>query len=265
MTSHFYRVLKNRATGPISFPSNVRLLQKDLDSLINAGESFTLTKHDITTVGVLDGHVFGLEQDLLIKRFNDRGIIDYIARRLLKSRARRLWDITQRLSDKGLPVPRPLGFLEPSLLRRNSFFISSFIENSSNLADVYKQGLFKDPRSIAAVLGKTLSAWHMAGAVHGDLKWSNILMQNTIDGISFFLVDLDNARLYPKPRIRGITRDLVRFYRYGLELGAEEWVRSEFLPSYLGMLDRDVGNRIDVMRIRVKARKDWERKRQGLP
>jgi hypothetical protein len=236
-------------------------LPEDLESIIDKGEAFTLKKHDRTaTVGVLDGRIFGLGQDLLVKRFNYRGIADFALRRFFSGRASRLWDINQRLFAKGLPVPRPIGYLETSLGRKNSFFISALVENSSNLADVHLQGLFREPQRLGAILGKTLAAWHMAGAVHGDLKWSNIMLQRNDELLNIFFVDLDQAKLYSSPKIKGIIKDLVRFCRYGLELGAEEWVRSDFFPAYCDMLPGQIKAEIDLFYIQNKAKKEWERK-----
>jgi tRNA A-37 threonylcarbamoyl transferase component Bud32 len=244
-------------SGPQSFQGNFQLLPEDLDSIIDKGGTFTLKKHDqATTVGFLKGGVFGSGQDLLIKRFNSRGLLDFAFRSLFFSRAKRLWDINQRLFSRGLPVPRPVCYFRPSFRRKSSFFISSFIEDSQNLGDIYKQGFFREPEKFAVVLGKAISAWHMAGAVHGDLKWSNIMLQSNADRINIFFVDLDQAKLYSTPKIRGIEKDLSRFYRYGLELGAEEWVKSDFFPAYMEMLPAVIKNRIDLARVKEKACKN---------
>jgi tRNA A-37 threonylcarbamoyl transferase component Bud32 len=248
---------------PQSFQSSFQLLPEDLDSVIDKGGAFTLIKHDrTTTVGILNGRAFGFGQDMLIKRFNSRGLLDFAFRSLFFSRARRLWKINQRLSERGLPVPRPVCYFRPSFRRKNSYFISSLIEDSRSLADIYKRGLFREPEKLAVVLGKTISAWHMAGAVHGDLKWSNIMLQSNADQINIFFIDLDQAKLYSAPRIRGIEKDLSRFYRYGLELGAEEWVKSEFFPAYKKMLPDAIKNRVDLVRVKEKALKKWGKKRR---
>ena len=222
-----------------------------------------MEKHDrTTTVGVLKGRIFGFAQDLLIKRFNFRGLLDFVFRSLFFSRAKRLWKINQRLFARGLPVPRPVCYFSPSFRRKNSFFISSLIENSQNLGYIYKLGLFREPERLAVILGKAISSWHMAGAVHGDLKWSNIMLQSNADLINIFFVDLDQAKLYSTPRIRGIIKDLSRFYRYGLELGAEEWVRSEFFPAYMEMLPAVIKNKVDLVRIKENACTNWDKKRR---
>ena len=240
-----------------SFQSSFPLLPEALDSIIDKGEAFTMEKHDrTTTVGVLNGGVFGFTQDLLIKRFNFRGFPDFVFRSLFFSRAKRLWKINQRLFARGLPVPRPVWYFSPTFRQKNSFFISSLIEDSQNLGYIYKRGLFREPEKLAVVLGKAISAWHMAGAVHGDLKWSNIMVQGHADLINIFFIDLDQAKLYSTPRIKGIMKDLSRFYRYGLELGAEEWVKSDFFPAYMEMLPAVIKNRIDLARVKEKACKN---------
>jgi len=263
MTSHFCRYLRGVMSGSQSFQSSFQLLPEDLDSIIGKGGAFILAKHDrTTTVGILKGRVLGFGQDLLIKRFNSRGFLDFVFRSLFFSRAKRLWNINQRLFARGLPVPRPVCYFRPSFRRKNSFFISSLIENSRNLGDIYKRGLFREPEKFAVVLGKAISAWHMAGAVHGDLKWSNIMMQSNADQINIFFIDLDQAKLYGTPKIRGIEKDLSRFYRYGLELGAEEWVESEFFPAYMEMLPSVIKNRVDLVRVKEKTRKNWDKKKR---
>jgi tRNA A-37 threonylcarbamoyl transferase component Bud32 len=244
-------------SGPQSFQSSFQLLPEDLDSIIDKGEEFTLEKHDRSaTVGILKGRVLGSGQDLLVKRFNSRGLPDFVLRSLFFSRAKRLWNINQRLFAGGLPVPRPVCYVRPTFHRRNSFFISSLIEDSKNLGNIYKLGLFREPEKLAVVLGKAISEWHMAGAVHGDLKWSNIMLKSNADQINIFFIDLDQAKLYSTPKIRGIEKDLSRFYRYGLELGAEEWVKSEFFPAYMEMLPAVIKNRVDLVRVKKKAFKN---------
>ena len=102
--------------------------------------------------------------------------------------------------------------------------------------------------------------WHLSGAVHGDLKWSNILVQKSGKELNFFLVDLDQTKLYQLPNVKGIRKDLARFYRYGLELNAEAWVLKEFLPAYSWSIPARLKDEIDFAFIEAKAKADWEKK-----
>lgn len=241
------------------------LLPDDLDSIIDSGKSFSLKKHDLsTTVGIMSGSIFGLSHDLLVKRFNYKGFFDFLFKTIFGSRARFLWDINLRLYEKGLPVPMPIAYVEPSFKQKNSFYFSSVIYNSDSLGNIYKKGLFNESEELAKVLGKTIAKWHLSGVVHGDLKWSNILLQKNADGYRFFLIDLDRSKLYPEPSIKGMIKDLSRFYRYGLELGADEWVDSKFLPTYMAMLPDEIKAKFDLTFVKERAWRDWYKTGQRM-
>lgn len=235
----------------------------NINSIIDKGNSFSLLKNDSsTTVGIIRGEDFNLLSNLWVKRFNYKGFSDFLLKLIFGSRARRLWDINQRLYKKSLPVAKPVIYIEPSFKQKDSFYLASFIDNSDNLGNIYKKGLFHKCETLAVKLAKTIAEWHSAGAVHGDLKWSNILMQKCDKEYRFFLVDLDQSKLYPAPSIKGIKKDLTRFYRYGLELGAEEWVDSEFFPKYISIIPDKIRSKIDLDYIKNKAYKDWHKKGQ---
>ncbi|HJX01832.1 MAG TPA: lipopolysaccharide kinase InaA family protein [Candidatus Humimicrobiaceae bacterium] len=241
------------------------LLPDDLDSIIDGGKSFSLKKNDSsTTVGIMSGSIFGLSHDLLVKRFNYKGFFDFLFKTIFGSKARFLWDINLRLYRKGLPVPMPIAYADLSFKQKNSFYFSSVIDNSDNLGNIYKKGLFSESGELAKVLGETIAKWHLSGVVHGDLKWSNILLRKSADGYRFFLIDLDRSRIYPRPFIKGIIKDLVRFYRYGIELRADEWVDSEFLPAYMAIIPDEIKAKFDLTFIKERAWKDWYKKGQRM-
>ena len=237
------------------------LLRADMNAIINRGESFFLKKHDFsTTVGILKGGDFGLSRDLLVKRFNDRGIFDFMLHRLFNRRARRLWKRNLMLYNKGLPVPEPLSYEEASLRQRNAFFFSSVIEDAESLWSLYRKGHFSEDSGLLERLAGTIAGWHLRGAVHGDLKWPNILVQSTGEGHRFFLIDLDQARLYAAPSVSGIINDLKRFYRFGLEVEAEDWVETEFFPAYRALIPEKIKTRIKFNEIKQKATGEWIKK-----
>ena len=244
-----------------SFGTKRVLLRADLNAVIEKGESFFLKKHDFsTTIGILKGEDFGLPCDLLVKRFNDRGILDFLLHRLFNSRARRLWKRNLKLYNKGLPVPEPLSYEEASLRERNSFFFSSVVEDAESLWSFYRKGLFSEDRGFLESLARTIAEWHLKGAVHGDLKWPNILVRRDPGGWRFFLIDLDQARLYSAPSVSGIINDLKRFYRFGLEAEAEDWVETEFFPAYRALIPEKIKTRINLDEIRQKATEEWTKK-----
>ena len=112
-----------------------------LNDLMNDPEVFTLKKHDTsTTAGVMDGRIFGLSEPVWVKRFNARGALKSVVKRIFGSRARRLYRLSNRLIGKGLPVPQPLYYIEPSFRERNAFFICTLIEDAENLHELFTQG-----------------------------------------------------------------------------------------------------------------------------
>ena len=236
-------------------------LPENLDVIIDKGISFTLKKHDFsTTVGVIKGADFGLPRDLLLKRFNYRGFFDFLTHAIFNGRAKRLWNKNILLYRKGLPVPVPLTYIESSLKHKNAFFISSFIDNAESLSGLYRKGVVPNNKELVRQLAETIARWHLSGAVHGDLKWPNILVQKKAGTYGCFLIDLDQARMYSSPYIKGIRKDLERFYRFGLQLGAEQWVEAEFFPGYISFITDKIKPRINLDSVKNNATNEWIRK-----
>lgn len=209
---------------------------------------------------MMDGSVFRYPGALWVKRFNNRGFFDFIVKKIVGSRARRLYKINLRLYEKGLPVSVPLAYVDPSLREKSSFYISTVIDNASNLSELYRDGLVSKNRKLVQQLAETIARWHLGGAVHGDLKWPNILVQGDGNNCKIFFVDLDQAKLYSQPSLSGIMKDLKRFYRFGLELGAEQWVDSEFFPEYMVCMPDEIKERIDLAAVKNKALEEWHKK-----
>lgn len=238
-------------------------LPENLDVIIDKGTSFTLKKHDVsTTVGVIRGTDFGLPRDLLLKRFNYRGFFDFLIHTIFNGRAKRLWNRNLLLYRKGLPVPEPLTYIESSLKHKNAFFISSVIDNAESLSGLYRQGVVPNNKELVRQLAETIARWHLSGAVHGDLKWPNIFVQKKLGTYGCFLIDLDQARMFSSPYIKGIRKDLERFYRFGLQLGAEQWVEAEFFPEYVSFIRDKIKPQINLDSVKNNAAKEWIKKGQ---
>jgi hypothetical protein len=236
---------------------------EDIDLFIDKKTGFTLKKHDAsTTVGIMKGSNFGFPCDLLVKRFNYRGFLDFMIHRLFHGRARRLWSTNLLLYRKGLPVPEPYTYTEASLKQKNAFFLSSVIDDAESLSGWYRKGIVAGNRGLVRKLAETVAHWHCSGAVHGDLKWPNILIQDNGGTYRCFFIDLDQTRIFQKFSIKGIIKDLTRFYRFGCEMGAEQWVDSEFFPEYAAFIPDTIKEKIDFTMIKKKALKDWIKKGQ---
>ena len=153
-----------------------------------------------------------------------------------------------------------MAYEEASFAQRNSFFFSSVIEDAESLWSLYRKGHFSEDSGLLELLAGTIAEWHLRGAVHGDLKWPNILVQRTGEGHRLFLIDLDQARIYSAPSVRGIINDLKRFYRFGLEAEAADWVEKIFFPAYLSFIPEKIKTGIKFDEIKKKATEEWIKK-----
>ncbi len=136
------------------------------------------------------------------------------------------------------------------------------IDDAESLLGCYRKGIVTGNKGLVRKLAETIAHWHCSGAVHGDLKWPNILMQHKNGTYRCFFIDLDQAVMFRKPSVKGIIKDLTRFYRFGLEMGAEKWVDSEFFPEYIAYMPDTIKEKIDFTMIKHTARKDWIKKGQ---
>ncbi len=213
------------------------LSSADIDNLC-AGEDFTMIKDGTTTmVGVLDCKRFGMDFNVVLKRFNYRGCIDAFIKKIFGSRARRLYLKTIELSKRGVSVPEPLAFIE-GRDGKSSLFISRHMEGYDNMAILFKDPALakEDSELIMRSVAKVIAKLHLADVFHGDMKWSNILVDRREEVLKVIFVDNDQACI--KKNISGsdITEDIVRFYRYGLELKRESLVVDEFFKVYLPLI-----------------------------
>lgn len=221
---------------------------KDIGLDVLSKESgFTMIKDGTTTtVGILDCRRFDMDFDVVVKRFNYRGPVDALLKKFFGSRAKRLYLKTTELSRRGARVPEPLAFIE----RRDgkgSVFISSYMKSYENMTVIIEEGLVakeERPRLMRSV-AEAVAKLHMAGVAHGDMKWSNILIDTSGEVFRIVFVDNDQAcigRVPETPSLGAITEDLVRFYRYGLQLKEGELVDAEFFETYLGV----IGETVDI-------------------
>jgi hypothetical protein len=217
-------------------------------------ENISLLKHDARIIcGHVDGAGTGYDGRVFVKRFGypNRGVA--AIRCCLGSRARKNFFVSLALRRRGLNVPDPLGYLDAPG-RGEAYYFSVMIEPSTNLGLLYKNR----SRDIAAAsvsrVAGAMAKWHSRGAVHGDMKWSNILIRSSGDVV---FTDLERARCVPKPRLKGIRKDLSRFFRFALELDALEWTRMRFVSPYREALSPGVRECVDMQSILESARLEW--------
>ena len=152
--------------------------------------------------------------DVVVKRYNHRGLWHSLRHTIKGSRAKRNWLSAQQLLSRKIATPEPLAYLEEyrGLLLWRSYFVARFVAGpqvhqvlrDKTAADAQKQRI----NDLVLTLLRTM-AEH--GISHGDMKHTNLLF----DGTGIVLTDLDAMRIGGAAwrRRRRYRRDLDRYLR----------------------------------------------------
>lgn len=177
-----------------------------------------------------------------------------------KSRGRRVWHLSESLLREGAHIPKPYLVVEEyrwGFLRR-SYVATEWLEGRIPLTDWFRQER-KAGRDADDVVRSTIfrcvgtaAAFHRLAVIHGDLKWSNFLLPQDLQG-AVFLVDLDAARFTKSPRQRG--KDLARFTITALTEGMPVEIMDGIFEEYCEALQPPEAGHIQ------RAYEDYVRKR----
>ncbi|MFW5996746.1 MAG: lipopolysaccharide kinase InaA family protein [Lentisphaeria bacterium] len=168
---------------------------------------------------------------VVVKRYNYKGLFHAVRHTFKGSRARLSWLNGHRLMSIKIPTSEPLAFVEK---RKLGCVVTSYIITSSINGIVLKDYLLRvDQEKRCQVLDymiRVLNKMRKYKIVHGDLKESNILVQD--DGLK--LVDLDGLNMFRSNLVyylgRGHYKDRERFLR-----NWQDW------PEVQRMLDQGLG------------------------
>jgi len=150
-------------------------------------------------------------KNIVVKRYNHKGLIHSLCHTIKRSRARRGWLNSHRLLMLNIATPRPLAYIErhKGMLVWDSYLVTEYIQGQrlydflrdSNVTKEKRSTVIQQIREILDKLGKYRIS-------HGDLKHSNILI--TENGP--VLTDLDGMTVHKWKRLYKVnrTKDLAR-------------------------------------------------------
>ena len=149
-------------------------------------------------------------RDLVIKRYNIKGLMHGLKRAFQKSRAWNSWENSYHMEFLGIPSLKPLAMIENRLgpLRGTAYFITEYIEGPDALdylrSNTQPNG---EPEALADLL-QNLSTSQIS---HGDLKATNFLMASN----GPVIIDLDAMRQLKDPAQfeKAFNKDLDRFMK----------------------------------------------------
>lgn len=135
------------------------------------------------------------DKDVVVKRYNHKGLFHSFRQTLKRSRARRSWLHSYRLRALEIPTANPLAFIEYRCagLVLKSYFISEFVEGQ-NLGQLLRNNTAADKnyKEILNQVEQLAGKMCRHRIVHHDLKPSNILITKT----SPVLMDMDAIKIY---------------------------------------------------------------------
>jgi hypothetical protein len=176
---------------------------------------------------------------LYVKEFYYKGAVHSLKYLLGKHRAQVMWKVSIHLLAHGIPVAEAEGYLielrGPFCVK--GWFVSRVLQRCFTL-DSRKCHLEKLTKRLAhggliEVLAANVAAMHNSGVTHGDLKWTNILINERENQL--WLTDFDASKIYRgQVGPKRLARDLARFVLSGLEAGVEEAIMEKFLDQYAG-------------------------------
>lgn len=152
-------------------------------------------------------------EHLVIKRYNIRGALHRLSRAVRGSRAARCWRVGRAMRACGIPVARPVAFMEERLgpFRGRAWLVTQYCQGTGLdrfMAAHAGDGTGEQVLSAVVALFRQFAQHRFS---HGDMKATNVL----VDAGAARLIDLDAARAH-RSRITArvaLGRDIERFLR----------------------------------------------------
>ena len=146
---------------------------------------------------------------IVIKRYNNKGMLHRLTRMFRRSRASVSWANTLRLEFLGINTLKPVALIEERFgpLRGRAYFISRYLGGDDASALMERPQLDTEVASIVRIINDLKAA----GVSHGDLKSTNFLL--TDEGAA--IIDLDSMRDHATSQChrKAQIRDQERFLR----------------------------------------------------
>jgi hypothetical protein len=184
--------------------------------------------------------------DVVAKEFRPSGL-KRLKTLAVPSKAVKAWRGAAACLERDVPTPRPMACLERRRagIVAESWYVSAWVENASEIRPLFLTLGGEDLRILAAELAAFLRHAHDRGILHGDLSDGNILVSGPAP-YRFSLIDTNRIRAARRLSRRARVRNLVR-------LGVPPEAQDGFLDAYLGERRESVGLR----RLYFRAKKRY--------
>jgi tRNA A-37 threonylcarbamoyl transferase component Bud32 len=134
-------------------------------------------------------------KDVVVKRYNHKGLIHSLRHTIKKSRARRSWLHGHRLGMLNIATPKPLAFIEQlkEKLLWKSYLVTEYVEGQKLYDFLKNSDATKEKQQIINnQIKELLDEMEKNHITHGDLKHTNILVTDK----GPVLTDLDGMKVH---------------------------------------------------------------------
>lgn len=161
-------------------------------------------------------------QNVVVKRFKNRGLWKKVAYRLVSSKAMRSYSHSLALIEAGVGSPTPIAWREDwgSLWLKESHYICSYLDFEHDASALLHDDC-EDRDIKITLLGNAVARMHEAGLLHLDINQGNWLFQKNGSG-NWIVSMVDNNRL--------------RRVRVGIKKGVHCLLQLEFKGEFLRRL-----------------------------
>jgi RIO kinase 1 len=244
---------------------NPETLFQHSGSLLKSGSS---TRSALVNPDPVSGDV--PSENLYVKEFRYKGVVHSLKHLFGKHRAQVMWKVSWHLLKHSIPVPEPEGYLlkKKGPICLSGYYFSKALRKCPSLQelteDIGQVETRLDSGGLSRVTAHYVAALHESGATHGDLKWTNILVDENENLL--WLIDLDASKIHKgHPGPKSIARDLARFVLSGLEAGVDGTILARFLGHYARRRNLKLQDlEGPMLKILQKLRMRHERKHQHM-
>lgn len=180
---------------------------------------------------------FNGNNQVFAKEFHYKNFFHSFKPLFRKHRVQILWRNSWYLVQREVNVPTPTGYLfrQVGLSCRNAYFFSEALKGCKDLGTLARnlEELEKrlDQGGLIETLAMMVASLHDSRMLHGDLKWSNIMVHQKEN--KTWIIDLDAAKICRvNPGPTRFARDVARFVLNCQEVGIHESIIERFLDTY---------------------------------
>ena len=189
------KCLRNSTDFETYFMDNQKIIKKR-ESFFNESILKTIDKQNI----IKDGNTCTVFQykDFVIKRYNIKNFWHFLRLQFTKSRAINSWQASNIFNLLGIATAEPVCVIQKrkAFFVTESFFVTRLI-NGENITE-YMKNYYRENKIPSKILHEKLqlllSQLKFHKIFHGDLKFSNLLFDKTLNEL--YVIDLDSVKFF---------------------------------------------------------------------